>query len=287
MSALTIERLGHKGDGMAAGGILAPLTLPGEVIEGEVVEGRIEAPRILTPSPHRVRPGCPHFRSCGGCSLQHGADDFVAEWKQEVVKTALSAQGLRAPFRPIETSPPYSRRRATLAGRRTKKGALVGFHARRSDTIVALSSCHILHPDLMALLPTLEEITRLGASRSSTLAFGLTRSLNGVELVVTGAKPLDEALRLSLPKFTGTFARLVWGDEVVFTMAAPEQDFGGTRVTRPPAPSCRQPKRARRPFWPVSKRRQRARAMWWTSSRAAALSHCRWHAALPCMRWRA
>lgn len=82
---LTIERLGRRGDGVAAGPdgpLLAAMTLPGEVIAGEAEAGRIPAPRILTPSPERVRAPCRHYRACGGCSLMHASDDFVAGWKR-------------------------------------------------------------------------------------------------------------------------------------------------------------------------------------------------------------
>jgi len=234
MSEHIITRLGHLGDGLTADGTRVPLSLPGETVSGEITDGRIADPRILTPSPDRVRAPCAHFRACGGCSLQHASDGFLADWKTGVVETALAAQGLAAPLRPIHVSPPYTRRRATLAGRRTKKGALVGFHARRSDTIVALSECHVLHPDLLALAPVLAEITRMGGSRSATLAFALTHSANGVDCAVTGAKPLDEALRLALPQFLPHFARLTWGDETVFTASPPVQHFGGTAVSPPP-----------------------------------------------------
>jgi len=234
MSDHIITRLGHKGDGLTADGTLVPLTLPGEVVSGEITDGRILDARIVTPSPDRVRAPCAHFRACGGCALQHASDSFLADWKTQVIGTALAAQGLAAPLRPIHVSPHHARRRATLAGRRTKKGALVGFHARRSDTIVPLSECTVLHPDLLALLPVLAEITRLGGSRSATLAFALTTSANGVDCTVTGGKPLDEALRLTLPKYLPHFARLTWGEDTVFTASPPVQHFGGVAVTPPP-----------------------------------------------------
>jgi 23S rRNA (uracil1939-C5)-methyltransferase len=231
---ITIQRLGHKGDGIAEGHVLVPLTLPGETVEGDIHDGRMDAPRILTPSPDRVKAPCSHFRQCGGCSLQHASDGFLANWKSQVVETALAAQGLTADFRPIHISPPRSRRRATLAGTRTKKGALVGFHARRSDTIVPITDCHVLHPDLMATLPALEQITRIGGSRSATLSFALTRSDAGIDCAVTGGKPLDEALRMALPQFIQHFARLTWDDDTVFTETPPVQHFGTVAVTPPP-----------------------------------------------------
>ncbi len=97
--SITITRLGHHGDGIAQGPIFAARTLPGEVISGEVRDGRIASPKILTPSPDRVAPPCRHYKSCGGCALQHASDAFVAGWKQQVVSTALAAQGIEAPKR--------------------------------------------------------------------------------------------------------------------------------------------------------------------------------------------
>lgn len=232
----TITRLNHRGDGVAPGPVHIPATLPGEVVEGTVTDGRIAAPKILTPAPYRVRPPCPHARACGGCALQHASDAFVAAWKADVVRTALAAQGLHASFRPIHTSPPRTRRRATLAGRRTKKGALVGFHARASDTIVAIPGCLLLHPDLMAALPLLEAITALCASRSTTLSFTLTLTDTGLDLDISGA-PSPEASRLMtlahLVESAG-LARLSWSGETISQSVPPMIAFGPARVTPPP-----------------------------------------------------
>ncbi|MCU4652391.1 class I SAM-dependent RNA methyltransferase [Roseibacterium sp. SDUM158016] len=234
MVEVTIHRLGHHGDGIADGPVYVPLALPGEVVEGVIADDRIEAPRIVTPSPDRVAAPCRHYRSCGGCALMHASDGFVAAWKTQVIETALAAHGLGAAMRPIHTSPPASRRRATLAGRRTKKGVLVGFHARRSDTIVPVPDCQVLAPDLLATLPALEELSRLGASRSAVLGLAVTLSPAGVDLRVTGGKPLDGPLRAALPRFAAHFIRLTWEDEPVFLDAAPVQHFGAAAVTPPP-----------------------------------------------------
>src|SRR5690606_11924402 len=149
---------------------LAPLVLPGEVIEGEAVDGRIPAPRIVTPSPDRIRPICTHYRACGGCSLMHASDAFTTAWKTQVVLTALAAQGIAAPVPQVHVSPPNSRRRAVLSGRRTKKGATVGFHGRASQVIVDLDECHVLRTQIMAALPLLRRIVAAGASRAAEVS---------------------------------------------------------------------------------------------------------------------
>jgi 23S rRNA (uracil1939-C5)-methyltransferase len=233
---LTVARLGHRGDGVAEGPIFVPGTLPGEVVEGEVSGARMAAPRILTPSSDRVRPPCPHARACGGCTLQHASDGFVARWKVDVVRIALAAQGLEAPFRMPVTSPSRSRRRATLAGRRTKSGVTLGFHARAADTVIAVPECHLLHPDLMAAFPALQAITAAGASRKGELTLTVTRSEAGADVAVTCGKPADATLRLTLAQLVEQhrLARLSWDEEVIALRAPPAQVFGLARVIPPP-----------------------------------------------------
>jgi 23S rRNA (uracil1939-C5)-methyltransferase len=232
---LTIERLGHLGDGIAPGPVFVPMALPGEVVEGAVAEGRIASPKIVQPSPHRVKPACPHYRACGGCALMHASDGFVSDWKADVVRTALAAQGLEATFRPVITSAPESRRRATLAGRRTKKGALVGFHGRASGTIVEVPHCQLLHPDLMAALPSLAEVTMLGSSRKGELALTVTRTKGGVDLAVSGGKPLEQSLFSVLAQLAEriSLARLTWDCEPVANRHPAAQRFGQAVVVPP------------------------------------------------------
>lgn len=233
---VTVERLGHLGDGIAPGPVYVPLSLPGEVVEGAVEGGRMAAPRIVTPAPERVAAPCPHFRRCGGCALQHASDAFVRTWKADVVCAALAARGLEAPVRGIATSPPMSRRRAVLSGRRTKKGATVGFHARGSDLIVEVPDCRLLVPEIMAAIPVLEEIVRDGASRKGEVALTVTASEAGVDVSVSGGKPLSGPLQARLAEIAGArgLARLAWDGEVVVTLAPPAQRFDSVAVVPPP-----------------------------------------------------
>lgn len=237
---VSVERLGHLGDGIArgeVGPIYAPGLLPGEEAEGRLDGDTLADIRILTPSPSRVRPPCPHAKTCGGCQLQHAADALVAEFKQGVVRQALAQQGLESPFRgPVVTSPPKSRRRATLSGRKTKGGALLGFHARGRDMIVAVPNCQLLHPDLMACLPALEALVIFGGSRSTEQSLTVTRSLTGPDVAVTGGKPLDALQRMELARLAEQhgLARLSWDGEVVAQRAEPQIALGNARVGLPP-----------------------------------------------------
>ncbi len=232
----TIARLGHQGDGIAEGPVFAPRTLPGEVVSGTVVGQLLTEIRVETPSDQRVKAPCRHYKSCGGCQLQHASDAFVADWKVEIVRKALDAQGVEADMRPIHTSPERSRRRATVAVRRTKKGTLAGFHGRASDTITEIPDCHLLHPDLIAAIPVAEALALLGGSRKGVLAVTLTLSEGGLDVAVKGGKPLDGPLELALAQATEHhgLARLSWDDEVIATRQQPVQRFGAAEVVPPP-----------------------------------------------------
>lgn len=229
---LTIDSVTHHGLGRATDGTLVPRTLPGEVVE----IGADGNPRILQPSPQRVAAPCRHFRTCGGCAMQHASDAFVADWKAGIVRRALAAQGIDAAIAGVETSPPGSRRRARLSGRKTKGGALVGFHMRASDQIVAVPDCRILSPGLIAAFPALEDLTVLAASRSAEVGLTVTDSRAGPDVAVETERPLTPALRTDLARWAEThgIARIVWADEQVAMRAPPVQRFGRADVVPPP-----------------------------------------------------
>ena len=236
MTELEIKRLGHLGDGIADGPVFAPGTLPGEVVSGQVEGDRLSDIRIVTPSSDRVSPPCRHFKSCGGCQMQHLAAPALADWKAQIVANALSAHGLEVEAPPMVTSQPRSRRRATFAARRTKKGAMAGFYGKQTDVITEIPDCQLLHPDLMPGLDLARDLAMTGASRKAPLRVAVTMSHGGLDVAVTDGKPLDGPSRQVLAQVADghNLARLCWGDDVVVTRRAPEQDFDGIRVTPPP-----------------------------------------------------
>lgn len=184
MTTVKIKRLGHLGDGIADGPIYVPATLPGEVVSGTLDGEHLRDPKIDTPSDHRVKAPCSHAKSCGGCQLQHASDAFVSDWKRDVVRQALAAHGIAVDLGDPIISPPRSRRRATFSVKRTKKGALAGFHMKASDTIIAVPNCQLVHSDLTAALPMVEALGVLGASRKGELSVLVTRTDTGLDVAV-------------------------------------------------------------------------------------------------------
>jgi tRNA/tmRNA/rRNA uracil-C5-methylase (TrmA/RlmC/RlmD family) len=91
--------------------IMVPFTLPGERVRARVFRNHknfseADLIAVLTPSPHRIAPGCPLFARCGGCQYQHL--DYVEQlsWKQRQVAELLEHMaGVTFAVAPVVPSP--------------------------------------------------------------------------------------------------------------------------------------------------------------------------------------
>ena len=232
-----IESLGAQGDGVTAEGVFVPFALPGERVRLTASGHRARLDAVLRRTPERAEPPCPHFGSCGGCALQHASDRLLADWKRDLVGRALASRGIEGvDIRATATSPPGSRRRATFAARRTRKGALVGFHAAGSDEIVAVTACPVSDPALVAALPALAELAEIGASRKGALRLTVTAGERGLDVAVEGGKPVEGPMYGELVAIAATrdLARLSWEGEPLVTRRQPVHRFGRAWVAPPP-----------------------------------------------------
>lgn len=220
-----VTGLDGQGNGIAGAERIAG-ALPGDAVDGA---------SLIERSPHRQVPPCAHFGTCGGCALQHATDGFLASWKVDRVRGALSASGLDAPVALIHASPPRSRRRVVLSGRRTRKTVQLGFYGRASDRIVDVSDCHLVLPQIQNGMAALRSVVRLAASRSSTVRISVTAASTGLDVAVDNAREMTADIAAALPEAAAGFARLTWNGAPALQAAAPAQLFGATAVVPPPA----------------------------------------------------
>ncbi len=144
-----IVRIAARGDGVTPSGRHVPFGVPGDALldDGALAFG-----------PHHQDPPCRHFPECGGCQLQHADDEAYRGYLVSRVESALVQHGLSAEARGVHLSPPNSRRRATLRGTKVGQGALLGFNAAKSHRIIDMRECHILRPELFALVAPLRQL---------------------------------------------------------------------------------------------------------------------------------
>lgn len=148
--SVEIIRLAARGEGVTADGRFVPLTAPGDLLAAD---------GTITPGPHHVTPPCRHFPACGGCQLQHVDDAAYADFLMERIMGALGAQGIAAPeIRAPHISPPRSRRRASLRIERRGNAVQIGFNQEGNHRIIDMRECHILRPELFALVQPLRTL---------------------------------------------------------------------------------------------------------------------------------
>ena len=172
----TVIRVAARGDGVTASGRHVPLAAPGDVLlpDGSLVAG-----------PDRQVPPCRHFPECGGCQLQHLTDAAFGRFVTDRIVAALAAQDLPSPdMLPAHISPPNSRRRTSLRAERRGRQVLLGFNAEASHRIVDMRECHILRPELFALVQPLRGLlaTVLGPRGAGEVR--MTLADQGVDLLL-------------------------------------------------------------------------------------------------------
>ena len=243
---LVVERMGHRGDGVAStpmGPIFIPYALPGEQVEAELKGERGEIISILEPSPDRISPICPHFGTCGGCAVQHWQQDKYRAWKRDLVVTALAQAGVDASVEELIDAHGKGRRRAVLHARRGgRKILVVGFSGRRSHHIVPIDQCPIFAPQLdraLAIAWKLAEPLEL-AGKPLDLQFTATDS--GLDVDIRGSGPLEPDAIETLARIAREekLARLTRHGELVVQLAEPIVKIGKAAVV-PPAGVFLQP----------------------------------------------
>jgi tRNA/tmRNA/rRNA uracil-C5-methylase (TrmA/RlmC/RlmD family) len=144
--------------------------LPGETVMARITEvtsrlARADAVDILTPSPDRIEPPCPHARpgGCGGCDWQHATLPAQRELKAAVIRQQLrrlagldrevTVEALPGDEGPGDDRPGDPKPDAGLGWRTRMQYAVgpdgtAGLRAHRSHEIVSIGECPIAHPGI-------------------------------------------------------------------------------------------------------------------------------------------
>jgi 23S rRNA (uracil1939-C5)-methyltransferase len=144
-----IVRIAARGDGVTQSGRHVAFGVPGDAL---LEDG------ALAPGPHHQDAPCWHFPECGGCQLQHADDEAYCGYLASRVETALAQHDLSTEIRDPYLSPPKTRRRAALRAVKVGQGVALGFNAEKSHRIVDMRECHILGPELFALVGPLRQL---------------------------------------------------------------------------------------------------------------------------------
>jgi 23S rRNA (uracil1939-C5)-methyltransferase len=241
---LTIDRIGHRGDGIAdgAGGpIYVSGALPGETVEVDQVAGhpdRRHLVHVAAASAERIAPICPHFGVCGGCAVQHWDTAHYRAWKRDLLVAALRQAGLDAPVADLIDAHGEGRRRVVFHARSGTHGVLeVGFSAARAHHIIPIDRCPVLAKSLDGALNTAWAIAETLDPANKPLDIQATATDAGLDIDVRGSGPLPAPLMTALARVAQerNLARLTRHGELIAQQRPPTLRIGNATVPLPPA----------------------------------------------------
>lgn len=151
--------------------VFVPFVFPGERVRVAIVVDHKDFCRgklleVLTPSPHRVQPRCPHFGSCGGCHYQHVPYDQQLALKQKIVQDQFKRIGkfTQVPVKEMQPSPLEWNYRNTMQFHLSPNGA-PGFRDIHGAEVVEIRECHLPVEAIQQVWSNFEIETDLGIKR--------------------------------------------------------------------------------------------------------------------------
>jgi 23S rRNA (uracil1939-C5)-methyltransferase len=160
-----VEKLVAGGEGLArfqGVPIFIHRSAPGDLVRARIVErkpdyGRAEIVQILEPGPARRPDPVPELSRTGLCDLQHLADDVQTGLKVQAVRETLEHLGHVVVPADVEVikGEPWGYRLRTQVHTEVDPltgGVRVGYHARGTNDVIAVTGCPLLVPELDALL---------------------------------------------------------------------------------------------------------------------------------------
>lgn len=164
VATVVIDSIAAGGDGVGRSEglvVFVPRTAPGDTVNAEInAKGRFARGilrNVVTPSPLRIDPPCPHYTrdKCGGCQLQH-IDYYEGQRsaKRKIIHDSLQRIGRREVDVPVIVRSPKEwryRTKLTLTMRRRGERWIAGLHPYDDPArIFALADCPITDSRVVA-----------------------------------------------------------------------------------------------------------------------------------------
>ncbi len=214
-----IVNLSHDGKGVARINGKATFiqgALPDETVEFQYVrvkkdfdEGRLVS--VITPSPLRVEPKCPHYEMCGGCSLQHLSEKEQIHFKQEQLLDLLSRFGRTQPqevLSPLTSNHWNYRNKARLSVRyvEKKQAAMVGFRERNNPRyITEITQCPVLNAKLDADIIPLRHLIDAMEDKHCIAQIEVAAGDEEIGLIFRNLAPLTTNDELKIQQFAAQY----------------------------------------------------------------------------------
>jgi 23S rRNA (uracil1939-C5)-methyltransferase len=209
--------LSHDGRGVARrdgeGGKVTFITgaLPGEVVTAEPTArnrhfDEARTLEVVTASPQRVTPRCPHFGVCAGCVLQHLEESQQIVAKQRVLMDNLTRIGHVSPgtvLPPLVGDSWGYRRKGRFSVRRVEKKdkTLVGFREQDPRFVADLSQCLTVIPEIGSKVGAMATFIETLDGKRDIPQIEFIAGDEAIMLTIRHMQPLTEADRAAWTAF--------------------------------------------------------------------------------------
>lgn len=200
--------------------VFVAAALPGEQVQAKVVEDkagfiRAQTVNVITPSPLRITPPCPHAAVCGGCQLQHLTAESQRELKLQGIDALIRHQTNlpQLPWQPTLASASTGyRRRARIGIWYDKKQRRfdVGFRRQADKQIVALDHCMVLSATLAPVFGVLNQVLPQLKDPTSVTHAEVLQAGSTAFVILRHIRPLSE---LEQQLFIAAWPEAVWVGE--------------------------------------------------------------------------
>jgi len=220
---LAIESLESEGRGVARHEgkvVFVEGALPGELVEARTLRrgasyDQARAVRVIQESSGRREPRCPHFGMCGGCSTQHADLRTQMASKQRWLEDCLQRIGKveADALLPIVYGEEWGyrhRARMGVRGLPLPRGALVGFHERKSSYVADMKQCENLPPRISRLITPLRELVTGLAMRERMPQVEIAVGDKVDVLVIRNLDPLSDCDAQGLRDFAEKAGVWLW-----------------------------------------------------------------------------
>lgn len=165
MIKIEIKKLANDGEGLAyykRQPVFIYYALPGEEVlaniklnKRKVYEGTIK--KIIKSSPKRIKPICPYFTKCGGCTLMHLDNKDILEYKLDKALFIFN-NVLKDNAKKIKVSSVNSlneiryRNQTTLPIRTINNKNIAGLYTKRTNKVFSMDDCFLQTENLNLLI---------------------------------------------------------------------------------------------------------------------------------------
>lgn len=125
-----------------------PNTVPGDIIDLKITKKHKKyneaiCIELIDPSKSRVKPFCPYYSLCGGCSLQNLNYEDTIDYKKNKIINYFKKYNLNInPEVIINDTPTYYRNKISLKIKNYK----IGFYQEQTHNLISIDKCMITKP---------------------------------------------------------------------------------------------------------------------------------------------